>query len=163
MKPALSTFFAYLCISACGAPSEKVASPEKTAAEPAGPEQECIAKANPNADMPADPPTRISVKHIVVKHVDSAGASSGVDRERGAACLRAMEAIDKLKGGADFSAVVADFSDEAGAATREGSLGEIKVEDVAPSFAAAAFALELGQVSYIVESKFGFHIIVRTD
>lgn len=151
---------------ACGGAAEKTASPEKEAAQQPAPTtetSECIAKANPGTELPADAPTRISVRHIVVKHIDAHSAPDRVTRSRVEACARAEEALEKLKAGEDFGKVVADYSDENGAATRAGSLGEVKVDDVAPSFAAAAFALDIDQVSYIVESKFGFHIIQRTN
>ncbi len=69
----------------------------------------------------------------------------------------------RAQGGADFDEVVAEYSDEPGAATRGGMLGAVAREEVAPEFAAAAFRLEMNGVSYVVQTKFGFHIIMRTD
>lgn len=152
-------------LAACGGGADQPAEEPTTEAREntESPEQKCVVEANADATVPNDAPTRISVKHIVVKHADVDRATDAITRTKGAACLRALEALDKMKAGADFATLVADYSDEEGAATREGSLGEIKPGDVAPSFAAAAFALDVGQVSYVVESKFGFHIILRTD
>ena len=113
--------------------------------------------------MPADAPRKVSVAHVVVHHIDVNTAADEIMRSRGEACLRALEALDKLKSGTDFAEVVEAYSDESGAATRGGSLGEVSADDVAAPFAAAAFALDVGQVSYVVESKFGFHVIMRTD
>ncbi len=146
----------------CGSPPE---TPTKAAATASadGPEQQCLEKAGVADAPPEDAPTRISVSHIVVKHIDVATAADDITRSRGAACLRAVEALDKLKGGAEFADVVAEYSDEDGAKTRAGSLGEIKADAVAPSFSTVAFGLDVGQVSYVVESKFGFHIILRND
>jgi hypothetical protein len=158
-----------LLLAACGGAETPTETPEPAAAaepaapEPQGPEAECLAKANPGTELPADAPNRVGVSHLVIKHVDATNVPDEVSRSRGAACLRALEALEKLKGGAEFGEVVAEYSDEAGADTRGGSLGQVKPEDVAPRFAAAAFALDIGQVSYVVESKFGFHVIMRTD
>ena len=103
----------------------------------------------------ADEPESITVKHILVKH--------GEARPRGEACLRAMAALDELKKGADFDELVTKYSDEAGAASRAGLVGKIQRTEVEPAFADAAFALDVTQVSNVVETKHGFHVILRTE
>ena len=75
-----------------------------------------------------------------------------ITRTREQACLRAEEALTKLKEGMLFADVVAAYSDESGAATREGSIGTIERTDVAPPFADAAFELKMKEVSEVVES-----------
>jgi parvulin-like peptidyl-prolyl isomerase len=77
--------------------------------------------------------------------------------------MRAMEARYKLRGGADFGEVVKAYSDEPGAATRAGSLGQVKRSDLLAPFADAAFELDRAQLSDLVETEFGFHVILRTE
>ena len=118
-----------------------------------------------NAEHPRRPdePTTISVSHVLVKHTGSKNAPPGVTRTRGEACLRAMEARDKLRNGAPFEAIVSEYSDEAGASTRAGSIGQITRSDVLAPFADVAFELSRAELSDLVETEFGFHVVLRTE
>lgn len=151
-------------VAACGGVSTAPSGTPSEAGEAASssPEAICLAEASATPEPTADAPVAITVKHVLVKHRDSDRAPVEVTRSRGEACLRAAEALEALKGGADFDEIVARYSDEDGAASRGGMIGEIKRDEVAPAFAAAAFALEVAQVSHVVETPFGFHLVLRT-
>lgn len=127
------------------------------------PGRDCVEAANALPRKRVDEPIAVTVKHLLVKHKDAERADAAVTRGREEACVRALEAVRKLKQGVDFDEVVAAFSDEAGAATRGGMLGEIRREEVEPAFADHAFVLEIDQVSTVVETKFGFHVILRVQ
>ncbi len=103
------------------------------------------------------------MKHLLVKWSGAKRAPATITRTREEACLRAMEARTKLEKGASFGDVVKEYSDEEGAATREGMLGAIHRAESPPAFADAAFELHVGDVSYVVETDFGFHVIMRTE
>jgi parvulin-like peptidyl-prolyl isomerase len=62
-----------------------------------------------------------------------------------------------------FTDAVAQYSDEAGGPRHDGSIGTVSRSDVAPAFADAAFELEAGEVSEVVETPFGFHVILRVE
>lgn len=51
------------------------------------------------------------------------------------------------------------YSDDPGSGSREGELGWIKHGEMVPEFEQAAFSLPVGQISDIIETKFGFHLI----
>jgi foldase protein PrsA len=71
----------------------------------------------------------------------------------------AEEVLAKAKAGEDFGALAAKYSVEQGAETTKGDLGEFGYGYMVEPFEKAAFALEEGEISDIVETQFGFHII----
>ena len=149
---------------ACGGGSDAAAKPldfqvslKDTSAE------RCLKSANLKRERKPTEPAKITVRHVLVKFAGAKRAEPSVTRTREQACLRAAEAYQKLAAGTDFEKIVEAYSEEAGAASRGGSIGSIERRDVAPPFADAAFELDLNQVSEVVESDFGFHIIMRTD
>jgi len=110
-----------------------------------------------------DEPAKITAQHVLVKYAGAKKAPATVTRTREQACLRAEEARSKLEQGMSFADVVSAYSEEPGAATRSGSLGPIERSNVVPPFADAAFELKAGEVSHVVETDFGFHVILRTE
>jgi parvulin-like peptidyl-prolyl isomerase len=116
----------------------------------------------PSASV-APAPDTIIAQHILVAYKAAKRAPKGVTRTKADAKARAAEALGKIRGGMTFEDAVAAYSDDAGSAERLGSVGKFHREDMDPAFSAAAFALHVGQVSDIVETPFGFHIIKRTQ
>jgi NIMA-interacting peptidyl-prolyl cis-trans isomerase 1 len=156
-----AALFLVVSTMACGgAPSGGAASPSAAGDSPG---QRCLADADVKHERKASEPDRINVKHVLVRYSRARGAAETVTRDREHACLRAEEALGKLKAGTPFEDVVATYTDETGAGTRGGRLGEISRSDVLPPFADAAFELQVGEVSQIVETPFGFHVILRVE
>ena len=71
--------------------------------------------------------------------------------------------LDSIKNGADFAALAKEYSDDPGSASKGGDLGTVKRGVFYPEFEAAAFALAPGQLSDVVESPVGYHIIELID
>jgi NIMA-interacting peptidyl-prolyl cis-trans isomerase 1 len=127
-------------------------------------DEACLALAGAPRKAPAADAARIGVRHVLVKWAGARKPAPGIARARGEACRRAVEARDAIVGGAlDFDAAVAKFSDEPGAASRNGLVGAVVPGEVDPAFAGAAFELERGQMSDVVESPSGFHLILRFE
>ena len=84
-------------------------------------------------------------------------------RSKGEAKARAAEVEAKAKAGEDFSALVAQYSDDPGAKDRQGSLGKFTRDKMDKAFSDAAFALHVDEVSDVVETRFGFHVIKRNQ
>jgi parvulin-like peptidyl-prolyl isomerase len=110
----------------------------------------------------ASVPTTIEASHFLVQYQGSQRAAPTITRTKDEARKRAEEGLAKVKQGADFAKVVAEYSDEPGAGARGGALGAFQRENMVKPFADAAFMLKVNQVSGIVETPFGFHVIKRT-
>lgn len=157
-----------LATIACGGSSPPATSPAGAEGSGAGtasggPAEHCLAVAGAKRARKPDEPAKIGAKHVLVKYTGAKKAPPSVTRTREEACLRAEEARAKLEQGMSFGDVVKAYSEEPGAATREGSLGPVERSQVVPSFADAAFELHAGEVSHVVETDFGFHVILRTE
>jgi parvulin-like peptidyl-prolyl isomerase len=107
-------------------------------------------------------PTSIAASHFLVMYKGSMRAPETVTRTKDEAKARALEGLAKVKKGEDFAKVVGEYSDEPGAAQRGGTLGDFTADRMVKPFSDAAFALKVGQVSGLVETPFGFHVIKRT-
>jgi hypothetical protein len=132
-----------------------VTAPERLAAQEA--------KEDRDRRIIASQPSQIGAKHLLVMHDDSQSKPPGLSRNREAALKRAQEALLKIRGGQAFDEVVKAYTDEPGGVERTGDLGVFDRSTMVKPFADAAFALKIGEVSEIVETKFGFHIIKRTE
>jgi NIMA-interacting peptidyl-prolyl cis-trans isomerase 1 len=144
----------------CGGSAPCVAAPEispKSAADA------CLAIASVKRAQRPTEPAKITAQHLLVQYQGAKTAKVHIVRFRDEACLRAMQARDELRAGTDFADIVKKYSDEPGADTRAGSLGTIERKDVVPSFADAAFELLPREISDVVETEFGFHVIMRTE
>jgi peptidyl-prolyl cis-trans isomerase NIMA-interacting 1 len=154
-------------LSACdkgassGAPA--ASAPAETSAATAAPSASAAVASATASAAPAPPPDAIIAQHVLVAYKGAKRAPKGVTRSKADARARAAEALAKIRSGTPFEDVVKEYSDDTGSVDRMGSLGKFRREDMDPAFAAAAFALAMGQVSDPVETPFGFHVIKRTQ
>jgi peptidyl-prolyl cis-trans isomerase C len=71
----------------------------------------------------------------------------------------AKKALERVKKGEDFAAVAKELSKDPGSGTDGGDLGFFTKDRMVAEFAEEAFKTAVGQISNIVKSQFGFHVI----
>jgi peptidyl-prolyl cis-trans isomerase SurA len=75
---------------------------------------------------------------------------------------KAQKVLEKIKGGEDFGEMALHYSEDASNKNR-GDLGYLKRGELVPTFEREALRLKIGEVSEIVRTEFGFHIIKLLD
>jgi parvulin-like peptidyl-prolyl isomerase len=131
--------------AAAAAPSD-AAGPGSPAAAPAAPE-----------------PDQIGASHILVAYQGATRARPTVTRTRDEAKQLAEQLSAKAHApGADFARLARESSD-APTGIEGGALPKFRRQQMVKPFSDAAFALKPGEISDVVETNFGFHIIKRTE
>jgi len=103
-------------------------------------------------------PEQRRARHILV----SLPPDAGKDAEKKAR-EKAESLLARLEKGESFEKLAKEDSDDPGSASKGGDLGYFGRGVMTPEFETAAFALQKGELSGIVKSPFGFHIIEVTD
>jgi len=106
-------------------------------------------------------PEQVRASHILIKP-DTSDPNVEPALAKAAAKAKAEELLKQIKDGDDF-AELALANSGCPSSARGGDLGFFSRGRMVPAFEEAAFALEVGQVSDIVETQFGYHIIKVTD
>lgn len=153
-------------LGACEQKSTSSAAPATSAAPTtsAAPVASASASAAASAPAaPAAPPEAIAAQHVLVAWKGAKNAPKSVTRSKADAKKRAEEVAQKAKAGADFSQLVAEYTDDEGTKGRQGNLGKFTRAKMVPAFADAAFALKVGETSAPVETDFGYHVIKRNQ
>lgn len=101
--------------------------------------------------LPQRPPM-VKMGHIL-KEIRAGQAT------RQAALNQIREIQNRLENGEDFAQLARAYSQDPGSASSGGELGFVERGTFVPEFEEAAFALKDGEISGIVETQFGFHII----
>ena len=109
-----------------------------------------LCKETPAEDLPVIP-TQYKLHHLVL-YPDKEAASMIVKE-------RLLDLRERVLAGEKFSSLARMYSQDPGSATRGGELGMRSKTVYWPQFSDAAMSLKVGQVSQIVETPDGFHII----
>lgn len=101
----------------------------------------------------------VVASHILLMYQGSARSTASRSQEE--AKTQIQEIKSQLDGGADFAELAQKHSD-CPSGRRGGDLGSFGRGQMVPPFEQSAFGMEVGQVSDVVETDFGYHIIKRT-
>lgn len=112
-------------------------------------------------------PTKFEVKEQVrASHIlitpDTTDSEADPNQAKAEAKAKIQGLLEQIKGGADF-AELAKANSDCPSAAGGGDLDFFPRGKMVPPFDKAAFAMEVGKVSDIVETRFGYHIIKVTD
>lgn len=139
--------------------------PEPVAAAPASTAAPAPAPTPPPAPAapPKAPEEKVKAAHILIAYKGAMRADPEIKRSKADAKKLAEELQKKVaKAKPDvFADLAKKSSDDKGSGKAGGDLGEFTRTQMVKPFADAAFALKPGEVSKVVESDFGFHVIKR--
>ncbi len=103
--------------------------------------------------------SKVRASHILLMYKGSARSTATRSKAEALAGIQAIQ--QELKDGADFAALARAHSDcpsgQAG-----GDLGFFGRGQMVPAFETAAFSMSPGQVSEVIETDFGYHLVART-
>jgi len=94
---------------------------------------------------------QVRARHILIDLTDGEEAAR----------KEAQRILREIRGGANFEALARKYSKDSSSALRGGDLGFFARGRMVPEFEVAAFSLEPGEVSDLIRTPFGFHIIKK--
>ncbi len=104
-------------------------------------------------------PEQVRASHILIRPADP---NTDPNQAKAQAKAKAEEVLKKVKDGGDFAALAKENSDCPSKALG-GDLGLFPRDRMVKPFADAAFAMKVGEISNLVETQFGYHIIKVTE
>lgn len=102
-------------------------------------------------------------EQVRASHILVGVAQDATPEAKQAARTEADGLLKRAKAGEDFAALAKAHSKDPGSAAVGGDLNFFPKEQMVPEFSNAAWALKPGEISGVVQSQFGFHIIKLTD
>lgn len=100
------------------------------------------------------PGLRVRARHILM-----GVPPQSTEAQRDSVRARMEEILGRVRAGEDFATLAQNISQDRGSGAQGGDLGEFGIGEMVRPFEQAAFALEPGEVSEVVETPYGFHII----
>ncbi len=102
-------------------------------------------------------PDRVKVAHILFKTTGETPQQEAQTRET------AEKVLNQIKGGANFADMAKKYSQDTGSAANGGEIGWIERGQTVKAFEDAAFSMKPGEISNLIKTPYGFHIIKVED
>ncbi|MBF0117908.1 MAG: SurA N-terminal domain-containing protein [Desulfobacterales bacterium] len=99
-------------------------------------------------------PKTVEFRQIELK-VDSDASNSSLEEVR----KKALDIIDKAKGGQDFSELIKAYSESPDKEQNEGRLGPFKKEEMIKPFSDKLFSMNIGEISEPIRTQLGWHVL----
>ena len=101
---------------------------------------------------------KIKASHILITYQNAEGKIDSA-----AAKATADSILAELKAGASFEEMAEKYSDDTGTKNKGGDLGYFERRMMVKEFDEAAFNMDIGEISNVIQTNFGYHIIKLTD
>jgi peptidyl-prolyl cis-trans isomerase C len=113
------------------------------------------------ADNPAkfEEPEKVRVAHILIATRTSPNGPELTDDQKAAKRKQADDLLKRVKAGEDFGKLARQYSDDPGSKENGGEYPAFPRGTMVGPFEAAAFSMKAGEVSGVVTTDYGFHII----
>ena len=116
---------------------------------------------NNSADF--EQPEMVTVRNIILMTIDPVtGAPLSADQQQ-AKRKQIDDILKRIRGGADFAALAKQYSEDPSSKDNGGEMPAFPRGQMAPEFEAAAFSLTNNQVSDVITTAYGYHIIKLLD
>jgi parvulin-like peptidyl-prolyl isomerase len=107
-------------------------------------------------------PEQVRASHILIS-TRSTDPNADPNKVKAEAKAKAQDILDQIKKGGDFAELAKKNSADPGSAAKGGDLGFFSKGQMVKEFEETAFSLKPGEVSGLVETTYGYHIIKATD
>jgi len=104
----------------------------------------------------------IHTRHILIRYAGAKSAPDDLERSEEEARALAASIHAEIEGGADFAEVAREKSED-GSSERGGDVGVVGRGLLAPEYEEAAFAVAAGELTPVVQTDYGFHIVERIE
>src|SRR4051794_20553966 len=102
---------------------------------------------------------QVKARHILIAPKGSPAAQAGKDLTDDQAKAKAEDLRKQIAAGGNFDELAKKESDDTGSGARGGDLGSFGRGQMVPEFEQAAFAAKVGELTPVVKTQFGYHII----